>query len=298
MQNAATQNAAVQLAYRPPYDVQAMLRFLRTRQLNTIESVADYDDSTAVRRTLAVPHFDLCLTGWISAAFDEARGTVTLTVADSLAPALPLIAQRLRATLDLDADPVAINAVLTPHFPGTEGLRVPGSLDGFELAVRAVMGQQVTVAAGRTFAQRLVDRFGSGITTPWPELCRLFPSPQALADADPADIGALGIVRQRQAAIQALARAVLSGQIDLNSTVDPQGAIERLKALPGIGDWTAQYIAMRALRWADAFPAGDVALHKALGVQGHKKAAQEAEALSQVWRPWRSYAVLRAWGTL
>jgi AraC family transcriptional regulator, regulatory protein of adaptative response / DNA-3-methyladenine glycosylase II len=293
---------SARLGYRPPYDVQAMLRFLRTRQLNTIEYIAEIDTNSAVSRTLSTNNNGETLSGWISAEFDQVRHTVTLRVADSLRPALPALIRRVRATLDLDADPSAINAVLAPHFPGTEGLRVPGSLDGFELAVRAVLGQQVTVAAGRTFAQRLADRFGTPITTPWPELSRLFPTPQALAEADPGDIGALGIVRQRQAAIQALARAVLSGQLDLNdpsrSHEHAQQTIEQLKTLPGIGDWTAQYIALRALRWPDAFPAGDVALHKALGVQGHKKAAQEAEALSQAWRPWRSYAVLRAWKTL
>ena len=193
---------------------------------------------------------------------------------------------------------MAINAVLHSDFPTGDGLRVPGELDGFELAVRAVLGQQITVAAARTLTQRLVDKFGEPITTPWPELTRLFPTPDALATdvGDIADqMGKLGIVRQRQAAIIGLAKGVASGSLQLQANADVEASIEALKALPGIGDWTAQYIAMRALRWPDAFPAGDVALHKQLGVQGLKNPARLAEAASVGWKPWRSYAVIRTW---
>ena len=161
--------------------------------------------------------------------------------------------------------------------------------------MRAVLGQQVTVAAGRTLAQRLVERFGERIETPWPPLTRLFPTPAALAAASSDALGQLGIVRQRQAAIVGIARAVLESKLLLHGGADVRATVEALKALPGIGDWTAQYIAMRALRWPDAFPAGDVALHKALGVQGLKNPAKQAELASQPWKPWRSYAVIRAW---
>src|SRR5690606_17382541 len=137
---------------------------------------------------------------------------------------------------------------------GGEGLRVPGAIDGFELAVRAVLGQQVTVAAARTLAGRLVARFGEALPTPDAALTRLFPTPEALAEASGDALGALGIVRQRQAAIQALARAVAEGRLDLGPHADPQATAEALDALPGIGPWTAQYIAMRALRWPDAWP--------------------------------------------
>ena len=126
-------------------------------------------------------------------------------------------------------------------------------------------------------------------------LNRLFPSPAVLAEASSDTLGQLGIVRQRQAAIVGLARAVASGSLQLHGGADVQATVVALKALPGIGDWTAQYIAMRALRWPDAFPAGDVALHKALGVQGLKNPARLAEAMSLAWQPWRSYAVIRLW---
>jgi AraC family transcriptional regulator, regulatory protein of adaptative response / DNA-3-methyladenine glycosylase II len=179
-----------------------------------------------------------------------------------------------------------------------DGLRVPGALSGYELAVRAVLGQQITVAAARTLAQRLVLRFGTPIETPDPALRHLFPAPEVLAAAEGDALGTLGIVRQRQGAIVAIARAVAEGRLTLHPGADVPATTAALKELPGIGDWTAQYIAMRALRWPDAFPAGDVALHKALGVQQSKQPAREAEAASQVWKPWRSYAVVRAWNTL
>ncbi|HEY8357682.1 MAG TPA: AlkA N-terminal domain-containing protein, partial [Ramlibacter sp.] len=217
---------------------------------------------------------------------------------ESLRPVLPLLIRRVRSAFDLDAEPLAINARLHGSFPAGDGLRVPGSLSGYELAVRAVLGQQITVAAARTLAQRLVQRFGTPIETPYPQLRQLFPAPEVLAAAEGDALGQLGIVRQRQAAIVGIARAVAEGRVQLHAGADVQATIVALKELPGIGDWTAQYIAMRALRWPDAFPAGDVALHKALGVQESRQPAREAEAASQAWKPWRSYAVIRAWSSL
>jgi AraC family transcriptional regulator of adaptative response / DNA-3-methyladenine glycosylase II len=252
-----------------------------------------------LRRTVRLPAACTGLpgeaTGWLSARFDVARHQVLLQTSDSLYPVLPLVIRRVRAMLDLDCDPAAINAVLHPHFPEGDGLRVPGAFDGFELAVRAVLGQQITVAAARTLGQRLVERLGEPVQTPWPDLNRLFPTARTLATAEGDVLGQMGIVRQRQAAIVALARAVDSGALALHAGADVAATTAALCALPGIGDWTAQYIAMRVLRWPDAFPAADVALHKALGVQGQKNPARAAAEASQAWRPWRSYAVLRAW---
>jgi AraC family transcriptional regulator, regulatory protein of adaptative response / DNA-3-methyladenine glycosylase II len=288
----------VQLAYRPPYDVDAMLAFVSKRQINTIENIAACASFTWVRRTFRLQIADKSIAGWLQWRFEPTRCLVHLEVSDSLRNALPTVIARMRAALDLDADPKAINAVLGAHFAGTEGTRVPGSVDGFEVAVRAIVGQQVTVAAGRTLTERIAHAFGENITTPYPELTRLFPTPTALAQATPDALGALGIVKQRQAAIIALSQAVDSGALDLNTPVNALATVEQLKALPCIGDWTAQYIAMRALRWPDAFPAGDVALHNALGLRGERHPARAAEAASLTWRPWRSYAVLRAWQAL
>ena len=298
----APRAAAVRLAWRPPFDVGALLAFFERRQFHGVEWVPPDSDAPTLRRTVRVQHgvsagtgLPQETTGWLSARFDLARHQVLLQTSDSLYPVLPLVIRRVRAMLDLDADPAAINTVLHPHFPDGDGLRVPGAFDGFELAVRAVLGQQITVAAARTLGQRLVERLGEPIETPWPELRRLFPTASTLAQADGDTLGRLGIVRQRQAAIVALARAVDSGALALQAGADVEKTTAALCALPGIGDWTAQYIAMRVLRWPDAFPAGDVALHKALAVQGHKNPARAAAEASQAWRPWRSYAVLRAW---
>ncbi len=288
----------VHLGYRPPYDVQALCAFLHTRQVHGVEAVSTDPAHPGMARTWRVASGGHVYSGWLQAHFEPARHRLVLQVSDSLRDVLPMLIHRVRNAFDLDADPQAIHQVLGERFPEGVGLRVPGSLDGFELAVRAVLGQQITVAAARTLSQRLVDHFGEPITTPHPGLTRLFPTPQALAAASPDAMGALGIVRQRQGAILALAREVAEGRLRLGSGADVATTITQLKELPGIGDWTAQYIAMRALRWPDAFPAGDVALHKALGVQGGRHAARDAEALSQAWRPWRSYAVLRAWSQL
>lgn len=285
----------IRLGYRPPYDVAAMLDFFGKRSINAIEFIATDGQHPCAGRTFRFESGEKAHAGWLLARFDETRCQLVLRVSDSLREVLPLVIRRVRAMFDLDADPAAINSILQASFPDAGGLRVPGTLDGYELAVRAVLGQQITVAAARTLTQRMVDRFGEKIETPWPLLTRLFPAPGVLAAASGDALGQLGIVKQRQAAIVGIARAVLENRLQLHGGADVSATIATLKALPGIGDWTAQYIAMRALRWPDAFPAGDVALHKALGVQALKNPAKEAERASSAWKPWRSYAVIRAW---
>ena len=281
---------AVTLGYRPPYDVREMLQFLQQRGIAGVEQI---DQSThTVARTLRL---DDDTRGWIACRFEPEQHRVQVRVADSLAPQLPRVIARVRAWLDLDADPAAIHAVLGADFPALAGLRVPGTLDGLELAVRAVVGQQVTVAAARTLTTRLVERFGTPLATPIDGLTRLFPSPAALAAASGDELGQLGLVRQRQAAIHALAQAVSTGQISLHAGADVQTTMDALKALPGIGAWTADYIALRALRWPDAFPSGDMALQKALAPEGQRLTARAAESRAERWRPWRAYAVIRAW---
>ena len=281
---------AVTLGYRPPYDVREMLQFLQQRGIAGVEQI---DQSThTVARTLRL---DDDTRGWIACRFEPEQHRVQVRVADSLAPQLPRLIARVRAWLDLDADPAAIHAVLGADFPALAGLRVPGTLDGLELAVRAVVGQQVTVAAARTLTTRLVERFGTPLATPIDGLTRLFPSPAALAAASGDELGQLGLVRQRQAAIHALAQAVSSGQIRLHAGADVAATMDALKALPGIGAWTADYIALRALRWPDAFPSGDMALQKALAPEGQRLTARAAESRAERWRPWRAYAVIRAW---
>jgi AraC family transcriptional regulator of adaptative response / DNA-3-methyladenine glycosylase II len=283
------------LGWRPPYDVGAMLTFLATRQLPGVERV----DSAAClyARTLSLSIDGTLHTGWLQAHFKPDANAVELKLSTGLQAVMPHVLWRVRALFDLDADPQTINTTLRYDFPGGDGLRVPGCMDGFELAVRAVLGQQITVAAARTLAARLIERFGQALSTPDPQLNRLFPTPQALAHADPVDLGALGIVRQRQAAIQALACAAFEGRLDLSDQADTPATLRALQQLPGIGPWTAQYIALRALRWPDAWPPGDVAVHAALGLSPLRgRLAEQSAALQAApWQPWRGYAVVRAW---
>lgn len=288
---ATTDVPTVQLAWRPPYDRAGMLHFFAQRALPGVEAV----EGTALRRTLALVHCGEPLAGWVEARFDPDHDALRLQLAPALAPALGAVVQRVRHWLDLDADPAQIDPVLA-GVPGAPrpGLRLPGGLDGFETAVRVVLGQQVTVAAARTLAQRLVARFGTPLATPWPQLRQLFPSAQALASASPQAIGELGIVRQRVRALQALATEVAAGRLALHRGAPLQATCEALQALPGIGPWSAQLIAMRVLAWPDAWPASDIGLLNALGTRDAAEAARRAEA----WRPWRAYAVMKLWFNL
>lgn len=296
----AGQSQVIRLGWRPPYDVQAMLGFLTTRAIQGLEQVetAPAKGLPGMRRTLRMGEGAKAAQGWFDIRFDEPAARLLLVVSESLLPVLPALIARVRAMFDLDADLTVIDAVLAPFFRAGEGMRVPGAADGFELAVRAVLGQQITVAAARTIAQRLVHKFGEPVVTPWPEMNRLFPTPATLVQASGDALGEIGIVRQRQQAIKAIAAAVAEGKLRLAPGEDPETTMAALRELPGIGDWTAQYIAMRALRWPDAFPSGDVALQSALGIERGSSAARNALAASQVWRPWRSYAVMRTWAGL
>ena len=174
------------------------------------------------------------------------------------------------------------------------GIRVPGAFNGFELGLRAILGQQVTVKAATTIACRFVEAFGDPIVTPFAELNRLTPVPAKIAPASVDDIARHGILASRAKTIIALAEALTSDTLRLDAVAphNPDDSIRKLTSLPGIGQWTAHYIAMRALRWPDAFPKEDIAVRNNLG----GVSAREADELSQPWRPWRSYAVMHVWG--
>ncbi len=298
-----------------PYDHAHMLKFFATR---AIEGVEHIDAQQRLWRSIRLGSGRKTHTGWVCADFSgiglqakrsKARtsaDSVTLlpvTISPSLVPVLAQLVPLLRAAFDLDAQPSAIDALLSSDFPNTQGQRVPGCFDGFELTVRAILGQQITVQAARTLALRLVAKFGEPLKNSEVPVHRLFPSALALARAFTSDLGELGIVRGRQAAILGLAQAVQNG-LDLSSrsrTPDElQATRDRLLAIKGIGEWTAAYVSMRALRDPDSFPAGDVALQNALGTRQASitKSAKDAEVQSTKWQPWRSYAVLRAWQRL
>ncbi|MEP7056550.1 MAG: Ada metal-binding domain-containing protein [Caldimonas sp.] len=283
---------SVSLGYRAPYDIAALLRFIAQRAIPGIERV----DGATIRRSVRAGTFGAA-PGWIEATFVADAARVRIGFAPALAPASGRIVGAVRRWLDLDAAPDSIDAALA-DLPGAPGLRLPGSLDGFELALRAVLGQQVTVAGARTLAHRLVERFGTPLATPWPDIARAFPAPQTLATAPIERIAELGIIRTRAGAIVALAQTWPTLGELLQPRADPEPLIERLCGLPGIGPWTAHYIAMRVLGWPDAFPPNDVAVLKAMRNLFGTASARAAAAHAQAWQPWRTYAVLRLWNTL
>lgn len=277
----------LRLAYRPPYDHEEMLGFFGWLAVDGLEAVAD----GTLRRSLRVGTGAQAAQGWIAARFQPERHEVHVQVAASLAPRLGLVVEVLRDTLDLDAEPALIEPTLV-GLPGAgRGTRVPGGFGGFEAAVRVILGQQVTLAGSRTLIRRLLERFGEPIATPWPEVRWLFPTPQALAEASDEAIGTLGIVRQRVAALKGLARAVHEGRLALHRGAPLASTLATLRELPGLGEWSVQLIAMRALGWPDAWPATDIGLYRALATRDPKQTTAQAEA----WRPWRAYAVMRLW---
>jgi AraC family transcriptional regulator of adaptative response / DNA-3-methyladenine glycosylase II len=285
----APESFTLRLDYRPPFDWAGMLAFLRTRAMTAVERAGDDDYARTVR--LGAHR------GWIRVRQAPDRAALLVEVTHSLTPALPALLGRLRDLFDLGARPDVIAEHLGRHEPlaravaRNPGLRVPGSFDGFELGVRAILGQQITVRGATTLGGRLAAAFGEAIETPHAGLSRLAPTAHRMAAASPDEIAALGIVGARARSIIALAREIASGRLSLEPGAPLAETLERLVALPGIGAWTAQYIAMRALRWPDAFPKEDVALRKALG----GVTAARALALSEAWRPWRSYATLHLW---
>jgi AraC family transcriptional regulator of adaptative response / DNA-3-methyladenine glycosylase II len=283
-------------AYRPPYDIAHMLRFFADRALAGVEWVDV--DALRMRRTVRVYAARQALAGVVDVRWLPAQHRVALELSASLAPSLPFLLRQIRAWLDLDADLAPIDRALVPDFANTEGMRVPGCLDGFELAVRAILGQQVTVQAARTLCNRVVRQWGVALPQPVDGLSQCFPDAATLAGTTGEAWGALGIVKQRQSAILSVARLVADGTLVLTPGAPLEPTLRALLGINGIGPWTAQYIAMRALRAPDAFPSGDVALHAALGLRKHPRAAQEAEALSTRWMPWRAYATVRAWHQL
>ncbi len=282
---------SVRLAYRAPYDIEGTLGFIDRRCLVGVEVV----EGPQWRRTLGLSHGGRHLQGWLSCRFDSQRSEARLTVSPSLVPALGMLMQRTRQALDLDAEPALIDeGLLSLPVAPRPGLRLPGAIEGFEIASRIILGQQVTVAAARTLALRLVNAFGAPIATPFADLNRLYPLAATIAAADPAEIGRLGIVRQRVRALQALATEVASGRIELHAGAPLQSTLAALRALPGIGEWTVQLIAMRVLAWPDAFAPSDIGVLNALKTRD----VAQVQALAEAWRPWRGYAVMRLWQSL
>jgi AraC family transcriptional regulator of adaptative response / DNA-3-methyladenine glycosylase II len=278
----------LRLAFRPPYDWTHVREFLSTRALPGVERV----DARGYARTVATE------AGHAIVRVRPLDGEDALELrAEGAAPAtLFQILAAARRAFDLAADPARIavafrrDPLLAPLVKRRPGLRIPGAWDPFECAVRAVLGQQVSVAAGRTLAARLVARLGRPIAGGADGLTHLFPSAPAIAAAD---LAGLGLTKARGAALGALARAVVDGTLDFGAPVEE--VLAALVALPGIGAWTAQYVALRALGEPDAFPAGDLVLRRAAAAGGPALTPRALAARAESWRPWRGYAVLHLW---
>jgi AraC family transcriptional regulator of adaptative response / DNA-3-methyladenine glycosylase II len=267
------------LPFRPPLEWDALLGFLAPRAIPGVEVV----DADSYRRTISL-HGQR---GTIEVRLGRA---LELSIAFPDVRALIAIVERVRRLFDLRADPSEMHAQLSrdPLLAAFRpGLRVPGAWDGFELAVRAILGQQVSVKGATTLAGRLVQAFGEPMDGGH-GLTHIFPTPETLAAAD---YSSIGLPTARSEAIRQLALAVTRGELIFSGVADPAAFIERFKKLPGIGEWTAQYVAMRALGEPDAFPAADLGLLRASGVGSPKQLEQRAES----WRPWRAYAAMHLW---
>ncbi len=296
----------LRLAFTPPYDRASMLEYLRRRAIPGVESPFECPRGGTAggaektyQRVVRLAHGSAVVE---LVAFDEAAAEFTAAGLDERDRTE--LEGKLRALLDCDADPHAIDAalardpLLAPSVRRRPGLRVPGAVDGFELAVRAILGQQVSVAGARTLAGRLVLRCGAPLARQHGALTYAFPSAAELASAG---LDGLGLTGARIRALRALAEAVVAGRVTLAArptTAECEATCAALLELPGIGPWTAAYIAMRALRNPDAFPASDLGLRNAFTRAGLSADPRAIEARAQAWRPWRAYAVLHLWMSL
>lgn len=280
---------SVPLAYRPPYAWAPLIDFVARRVVDGVETV------TADRYTRAVAFADAPgsapATGWITVTFDPQRHVLRLTLPARLSPHIGRILAGVRRLFDLSARPDLIDAHLPEFAVEVPGLRVPGAFDGFEIALRAVVGQQIGLPQARRILARLAQRLGTAVPDAPDGLCRVLPDASTLAASTPDELRACGLTAARAVTLHALAEAVAAGRIDLQPLAAVEPTLAALQALPGIGDWTAQVIALRGLGWPNAFPAGDLVLRKQLGLD---KAA-DVLAHAARWAPWRAYAAVHLW---
>ena len=286
------------LGYRPPYAWDSLISFLAVRAIPGVESVAE----DAYRRTVAIKKGEAIHYGWISVANRPEQNALSVTVATTLLPVLSQVLARIRHLFDVNCSPdkvyeklVTMNE-LAPNIC-VPGIRVPGCFDPFEMSVRAVLGQQVTVKAAGALATRLANVFGEKAESPFEELSFTFPHPDricALVGPIEDHLGPLGIIGARARSILALATALTTNSLALSYRANPADEMAKLRKFPGFGPWTVQYIAMRALGWPDAFPHTDYGVKKALS----DRSPQEILTLSQPWSPWRSYATILLWNSL
>ncbi len=279
------------LAYRPPLPWDVLLAYLRPRAIPGVEVVT----ATTYRRSVAIGDS----VGVLEVTHDPAHYRLVLRVPPALAAHVGTVVARVRDLYDLDADPEFIGAHLDrdPQLAGAvSGVRVPGTWDPFELAVRAILGQQITVAAATRLAGRLVAAFGTSLAgASGDEPMWVFPTPAALGGATRDAIARLGMPGARAVALRDFAAAVAAGEPLLAPAASLDEAVNRITERPGLGPWTANYVALRGLREPDAFPAGDLHLRRALATGSKPLTERALLARAEAWRPWRGYAAFRLW---
>lgn len=287
------------LSYRPPYRWEEILNFLAGRVISGVEAVKNGEYLRTVHLVAAEEKH---VYGWVRVGHRPQKNALIVTVSETLLSVLPQVLARIRHLFDLNCDPGAVYGTLSsmndirPNLC-VLGTRLPGSFNAFEMAVRAVLGQQITVKAASILASRIVDTYGMPIQTGIEGLTHVFPSPEDILALDGPienNLGPLGVTAARSKTIFELARALVQDKIDFGLCAQPEEEIRKLMAIRGIGSWTAQYIAMRAMEWPDAFLETDVGVKKALESYTSKELLKMAEA----WRPWRSYATINLWNTL
>lgn len=292
-------NITLALGYRPPYQWEAILNFLAGRAIAGVEVVKNGEYMRTVHMENAEGRQ---VYGWVRVSHKPKKNALSVTVSEALLPVLPQVLARIRHLFDLYCDPDAVYEILrgmNDIRPGLciLGTRVPGCFNAFEMAVRAVLGQQITVKAASTLAARIVEAYGTPVQTGIEGLTHVFPSPEDIFALDGAienHFGVLGVIAARSNTIYELARAFVQKKIDFDLCAQPEEEMKKLMAIRGIGSWTAQYIAMRAMEWPDAFLETDAGIKKALQPFTSKELLSMAEA----WRPWRSYATVNLWNTL
>lgn len=292
-------NITISLGYRPPYLWKKLLDFFAFRAIPGVELVRD---NQYIRTVHLLDASQKHIYGWISVKNNPQNSTLSVTVSETLLPVLPQVRERVRQLFDLYCNADAVYETLAPMNeirPGlcSAGTRLPGSFDSFEMSVRAVLGQQITVKAAATLAGRLVAAYGTAVQTGVNGLTHVFPTPEDILNlAGPIEnhLGPLGITARRAKTIYALADAFAHKKINLALYAQPEVEIKKLMGISGIGSWTAQYIAMRAMGWPDAFLETDAGIKKALAPHTPKELLHMAE----IWRPWRSYATINIWNSL
>lgn len=275
------------LTYQPPYDWQWMTAFLGARALQGVEQ----QDGDYYQRTLAIMHRGVRLTGWLRLRPLADVNSVELEVSPSLVPVAEIVASQVRRLLDLDAQPLLIAEGLGALAENAVGLRLPGCINRFELTVRAILGQLVSVKMAATLATRLTEKWGEPVNTPFTALTHLFPSPAAVGKLTVDDLRGIGVQAKRAACLINIAQAVQEGRLPLDEITDVQEGVRQLLAMPGIGSWTASYVAMRAWSAPDVFLGGDYLIKQRFPGMTPGKIARYA----QVWKPWRTYATLHLW---